>query len=46
MQSAVATAAQAAPAPQPTTNPDYPGWLWDPATQQWVPDPNYQHPNQ
>jgi len=46
VQSAVATAAQAAPAPQPTTNPDYPGWLWDPATQQWVPDPNYQHPNQ
>ena len=46
VQSAVATSAQTAPAPQPVTDPEYPGWLWDPATQQWVPDPNYQTPSQ
>ena len=24
----------------------HPGWLWDQATNQWVPDPNYQQPPQ
>ena len=46
VQSAVATAAQTAPAPQPVADPEYPGWLWDPATQQWAPDPNYQTPSE
>ena len=46
VENAVASAAQAAPAPQPVSNPEHPGWLWDPTTQQWVPDPNYQHPGQ
>lgn len=40
-QNALNVAAQAAPAPQPVANPEHPGWLWDPTTQQWVPDPNY-----
>ena len=21
---------------------DHPGWLWDPNTEEWVPDPEYQ----
>jgi len=21
---------------------EYPGWLWDPDRQEWVPDPDYQ----
>ena len=46
VQNAVASAAQAAPAPQPASNPEHPGWLWDPSTQQWVPDPNYQPPGE
>ncbi|MBT6645791.1 MAG: hypothetical protein HOB52_08295 [Euryarchaeota archaeon] len=41
-QSALSVAAQAAPAPQPVANPEHPGWLWDPTTQQWVPDPNFR----
>ena len=24
----------------------HPGWLWDQASNQWVPDPNYQQPPQ
>ena len=24
----------------------HPGWLWDQESNQWVPDPNYQHPSQ
>ena len=34
-------AAQAAPAAS-----QHPGWMWDQATNQWVPDPNYQQPPQ
>ena len=26
---------------QQTTSSQHPGWLWDEATSQWVPDPNY-----
>ncbi len=26
--------------------PDYPGWLWDPATEEWVADPEYDHDDQ
>jgi hypothetical protein len=33
-QQAVATPAQPVAAPQPS----YPGWKWDPETNQWVPD--------
>lgn len=39
-QSAPATEAAAPAASQ------HPGWLWDQATNQWVPDPNYQQPPQ
>jgi hypothetical protein len=35
-------AAQAAAAPAS----QHPGWLWDAAADQWVPDPNYTPPNQ
>ena len=35
-------AAQAAAAPAS----QHPGWLWDAAANQWVPDPNYTPPNQ
>jgi hypothetical protein len=38
---AVKPAAQAAPAAS-----QHPGWMWDQATNQWVPDPNYQQPPQ
>ncbi|MGB1678827.1 MAG: right-handed parallel beta-helix repeat-containing protein [Poseidonia sp.] len=40
--------AQAA-APQQEAAPaasQHPGWLWDATTNQWVPDPNYQPPQQ
>lgn len=26
--------------------PDYPGWLWDPASEEWVADPEYDHSDQ
>jgi len=26
--------------------PDYPGWLWDPVSEEWVADPEYDHGNQ
>jgi len=26
--------------------PDYPGWLWDPANEEWVADPEYDHGDQ
>jgi hypothetical protein len=26
--------------------PDYPGWLWDPSSEEWVADPEYDHGNQ
>ncbi len=26
---------------QQTTSSQHPGWLWDEASSQWVPDPNY-----
>jgi uncharacterized membrane protein len=26
--------------------PDYPGWLWDPASEEWVADPDYDHSDQ
>ena len=32
------------PAPQPVASSQYPGWMWDAQTNQWVPDPN--HPQQ
>ena len=38
--------AAAAPAPQPAAEPQHPGWLWDTQSNQWVPDPNYQPPQQ
>ena len=38
--------AAAAPAPQPSAEPQHPGWLWDTQSNQWVPDPNYQPPQQ
>jgi len=43
-----APVAQAA-APQQEAAPaasQHPGWLWDATTNQWVPDPNYQPPQQ
>ena len=38
----------AAPEPEApaTAASQHPGWLWDQATNQWVPDPNYQQPPQ
>ena len=47
-QQEVAAPAQAAPVAQqaaPAAS-QHPGWLWDQATNQWVPDPNYQQPPQ
>ena len=41
--------AQAAPAVQEAATgaaSQHPGWLWDQASNQWVPDPNYQQPPQ
>ena len=26
--------------------PDYPGWLWNPSTEEWVEDPDYENPEQ
>jgi len=41
---------QPAPVPvqavQPQASAQHPGWLWDQESNQWVPDPNYQPPNQ
>lgn len=34
--------AQQAVAPQPVQQSQHPGWIWDAAANQWVPDPNYQ----
>ena len=31
---------------QPQQVSQHPGWLWDAANNQWVPDPNYQQPQQ
>ncbi len=42
-QAAPAVAQQAV---QPAAASQHPGWLWDQATNQWVPDPNYQPPQQ
>jgi len=39
------TAATVAETPAPAAS-QHPGWLWDEATNQWVPDPNYQQPQQ
>ncbi len=39
----------AAPVVQPEPvqqSAQHPGWLWDQESNQWVPDPNYQPPNQ
>jgi len=33
---------QQAVAPQPVQQSQHPGWIWDAAANQWVPDPNYQ----
>ena len=30
----------------PQASGQHPGWLWDQESNQWVPDPNYQSPNQ
>ena len=38
-QTAVASAAAA-------ESSQHPGWLWDAATNQWVPDPNYAPPTE
>jgi hypothetical protein len=35
---------QQAVAPQPVQQSQHPGWIWDAAANQWVPDPNYQSP--
>jgi hypothetical protein len=32
---------QPTPAPQPVASSQYPGWMWDAASNQWVPDPNH-----
>ena len=24
---------------------DYPGWLWDPSKEEWIPDPDYSSEN-
>ena len=48
-QQASVAATQAAPAAQEAAAPaasQHPGWLWDQASNQWVPDPNYQQPPQ
>ena len=45
-QRAAEQAAAVTPAPQPAAQPQNPGWLWDSAGNQWVPDPNYQQPPQ
>ena len=29
-------------APQPVSENQHPGWIWDAASNQWVADPNYQ----
>ncbi len=42
---APAQAAPVAEAAAPAAS-QHPGWLWDQATNQWVPDPNYQQPPQ
>ena len=34
-------AQQAAQAAAPAASSQHPGWLWDAATNQWVPDPDY-----
>ena len=47
-QQETAAPAQAAPIAQeaaPAAS-QHPGWLWDQASNQWVPDPNYQQPPQ
>ena len=39
---AIPAQAQAQPAaPQPAAASTHPGWLWDEASNSWVPDPNY-----
>ncbi len=48
-QQQVAPQTQAAPAVQEAAAPaasQHPGWLWDQASNQWVPDPDYQQPPQ
>ena len=42
---AIPQPAPAAEAAAPAAS-QHPGWLWDQATNQWVPDPNYQQPPQ
>ncbi len=46
-QTAAPVAQVAAPQQEaaPATS-QHPGWLWDATTNQWVPDPNYQQPQQ
>ena len=41
-QAAVVQPQQQVVAPQPVQQSQHPGWIWDAATNQWVPDPNYQ----
>ena len=43
-EAAVAPIQQQEVAPQPAQQSQHPGWIWDAATNQWVPDPNYQSP--
>ena len=33
-------------APELQRFPDYPGWLWNPSTEEWVEDPEYEHSEQ
>ena len=41
-QAAAVQPQQQVAAPQPVQQSQHPGWIWDAATNQWVPDPNYQ----
>ncbi|MDP6199854.1 MAG: hypothetical protein QF531_03705, partial [Candidatus Poseidonia sp.] len=48
-QQEAAAPAPATPVAQEAAAPaasQHPGWLWDQASNQWVPDPNYQQPPQ
>jgi len=41
VEAAPAVVPQAAEAAAPAAASQHPGWLWDQASNQWVPDPNY-----
>ncbi|MDP6870315.1 MAG: right-handed parallel beta-helix repeat-containing protein [Candidatus Poseidoniaceae archaeon] len=39
-------AVAAVQAPVPVEQSQHPGWIWDAQSNQWIPDPNYQPPQQ